>query len=322
MTDGQNGEQEVEVEVEVEEIVLDDLDEKDIDDMSYEEVEAVLAASKLESEEEKPEEDDSGTPEEEEDQPEEESKEEVSAFVFDDSEYVKSGWNQDQIDIIQKKEEQIFNKENFIKKQSTEIGESRKKEASLKTKEKNLEASLESLKVKEEELKEDFDYNPEAYNKVVSERMNTQNDLSNVSNEIKNIDKEGLVISNIPDFDTLLKSGIEDVIREDAKRAGWDSEKIDSAVKEFKSGGWKNLDANQTIVIADRARSKNKIKEQSETIKNLSKKPDNIGKKIAKVANQRPIVKTNSASTETSKDVDDMSYDELTAFLNKAKNKK
>ena len=317
MTDAQNeGQEQEEV---VEEIVAEDLDEKDIDDMSYEEVEAALEASRSELAE-ATEDEGSGTPDE--DQPDESIKEEGPAFVFDDSEYVKSGWNKDQIDVIKKKEEQIYNKENFIKKQSVEIGESRKKEASLKTKEKELENQVSILSKKEEELKEDFDEDPEAYNRVVSERINTEASLASVSSEIKNIDKESLVIGNVPDFNELLGDGIEDVIREDAKRAGWDAERIELAVKEFKAGAWKNLDANQTIVIADRARLKKKVRDQEATIKNLSKKPDNIGKKIAEVANQRPVVKTNTGGTDTSKEVDDMSYEELDAFLKKAKNKK
>jgi hypothetical protein len=301
--------------------------EKEVKDMDYTDLTAELSRIKSEAtgapEKTQPEDDkknieDNPSGEKTPEQTADDKKEE---FVFDDTTYKEKGWSDEQISVIRSKEEQLWHKEQFINKRNAEIGSSRKKEVEFSQKEQELRQRISDLEAKETELKDNFYNNPDEYNKTVSDKVKNQIELDRIAAEKRFIAAEQAVYSKVPDFADLLDKDIPEVIRQDGIKFGLNPAETEKVIGKFKRGEWRYIKAEDIIGLAEKARFIKEIRIRDEKIKELSTAPDEVGKKIQKIASQRPVISGGSSSKNNEKSVDDMTYEELQRELNEHKNK-
>ena len=310
----------VDEEVVKEEVIEEDnLDEKDVDDMTEDDRKQYLETN-------------SGTPEDSTDEVVEEDVDDKEdddtatdkkkgtsddLFEFDDSEYREKGYSDEVIEDLKKKDERIFHQKKFNDRQSAEVGETRKKKADLEVQEQSLKTRISEFDAKEQELKDDFFENPEPYNKAIAGKIEAENKLKIVADEKQMLTNESIVLGKVPEFADLIDNEISEIVKADVEKQGLDPAKVELAVKEFKSGQWKALNPTIIINLAEKAKLMRTVKDKDALIKKLQNNdsPDVVGKKIAKVAGQRPTAKIGSSAKEIEKDVDAMSEQERLDYL-------
>jgi TusA-related sulfurtransferase len=223
----------------------------------------------------------------------EDSSENIDEIVFEDDkqrEYVES---------LKKEREtfkqQLEEKQKFIDRQGTEIGNLRKSETRLR----EIENKIKEAESTRDNLAEDFFDNRDEYDKSTKE-------LSRLEHERKIVEKELSIVNisrAIPDYDDLKKTEIIEVLKEDGA--------LDYEIPAF----LEQLDSNPVLAIqiAKRAGLLRQIKAYNSKLDSKSKDSDNLGKKIDNVNASRtiPSSKTNGSSSGYNKLPHSMSDAEL-----------
>lgn len=219
-------------------------------------------------------------------------------FVFDDKIYREKNIPDEAIDIIRSKEKQVWHKEKFIQKQTAEVGLARKRELDIQQREADLERKKQEILSKEEEVKEQFYDNPNAYEDHVFQKKQVNQELDSIKQQRFAMQNEQLIRNKVPDIDSLMVNEMPQILKNDLISSGYSSVQADELVSRIKQGGWKYENPQHVFLLADRARKEKELNTYREKLRNISTTPDDVGKKIAQVANQRPNVPTSSYSVE------------------------
>lgn len=236
-------------------------------------------------------------------------------FVFDEKSYRDNGWKDDQIEILRKKERQLYEKEKFIHRQESEVAAARKKEVEIDKRAQELNQKLSMIQSNENDLKDRFYDDPDTYNKAIVEKQLAQRELDKLNFERKAIENQKIIFSNIPEFNELLSEEIPEIIKKDCSLRGIPSYEADNIIREVRNGGWAYEDLSIVLNIAEKARLLRENKRLQYSLRNISNSPDDVGRKIAQVANQRPIVQTSVSSDMPLQDPSNMTDAEIEAEL-------
>lgn len=292
----------------------------DVDSMSTEEVSRELASLKGAKDE--------GTPEVIITQPEASEPEvkvetvdvktEDNGFLFNEEEYLSQGWTKGQVDVLRKKEEQIWNKERFIQRQESEVSSARKRELELQQKEQEINQKLSDIASRKESLKDQFYDNPDAYNEAIASEFDIRRQQQEVASQRQSLATQKLVYERVPEFQSLMDTEIPNVLREDAQRAGYTELQTQELLNGFKNG-WASADPRDVLVVAEKARLRSEISHLKSQVSTISQTPDQVGKKIAQIANQRPIVNSSGNTESSIRDIESMSDEEVAIELKELK---
>jgi len=209
-------------------------------------------------------------------------------FVFDSTKYQDMSFSEEQLVLLEKKDKQIYHEQKMIQRQSQEVAEARRKELEIQQKEIELQNAIKQKAEMAEQLKDNFYSDPVAYEKAVIERNEAEKQLAALSAQRGRAERQKLVMEAIPEFMTL-KNEIAEVIRADMKRVNQEhlaAQYIDS----FNEGNWTNMDPLTTIAIAERAKLIKTTREYEAKLKSVIQTPDVLGKKLATISNQRPVI--------------------------------
>jgi hypothetical protein len=221
-------------------------------------------------------------------------------FKFDDTKYRNEGWTEAQIKIKKSDELQIFHKQKLIEKQSLEVGLARKRSEELARKE--AELAQKKLEIDQRlAVAEDNFYDDKAgYSKVIADKIKLEQEQREIETQKIASHNEKEILSRVPELESLMDNEILEVIKQDSSRLGLSDLDAENTYREFKQT-WKTFPNTQTILyIAERAKLFREIKQRDEKIKALSHTPDTVGKNIAKIASQRPVVKAGVTDTNAS----------------------
>lgn len=244
-------------------------------------------------------------------------------FVFDDKAYRDQGFNDAQLEILKKKDKQIWHEQQMIQRQSNEVAEARKKEIEIAARERELAEKLSEASQKVEELKDDVYSDPEAYKNAIIEEQRLREEQSRLVQESKANNTKNIVLNAIPNLNDLMPE-IEQVIKEEAKLYGLaeNDPQVLTAVQNVKQGNWVHGQPQKVIEVALRAKLLKENQEYKQKLKEISSSPDTVGKKIAQIASQRPIPTTTYTSENkvyTREEISGMSDAELKEALRRAR---
>lgn len=297
---------------------------KSVQEMSYEEVTKELSSAIAEAIEEQPETTDvevsvDDTTKASEPVAKEEPKptvaDEPDDFKFDETKYREDGWSDNQIELLRKKERQVFEKDKFIARQAHEVGAARKREMELQKKEQEIQAKIAEVSGQKETLKDSFYQDPKAYEQAVFQEMEFKRQQEEIQRQRQELTTKRIIQDTIPEFNHLLESGeLIQVVREDLARAGYDQSDIENVANTFKTS-WTKMNPQDLVVIGEKAKARARVNELERKVALMSQSPDVIGKKIAQVAGQRPTPRSAPSASPVSRDPSNMSEDEILAEL-------
>lgn len=183
----------------------------------------------------------------------------------------------------EKLKKQLKDKEAFIQRQANEVGELRKKAATLR-----------------QEARDSVDPS-EAAEKVMDARA-AESEAASVERQIRTNSTEAFIEGQIPEFKSLVDD-MAALVTEDARRMGTAEETIAAVIRNFKTDPY-STPPEVLYNIAARASERKKamalesqIKELSAKIANLSKKPDEALKRADEAARKSPVMTAASSGT-------------------------
>jgi hypothetical protein len=106
-----------------------------------------------------------------------------------------------------------------------------------------------------------------------------------------------------------------DVIKQDHVQLGLSDLDAEKAYRDFKQTWKTNQNTMFVLYVAERAKLFRELAQRDEKIKSLSHTPDTVGKNIAKIASQRPVIKAGASEITHQKDIKDMTDEEIEAEL-------
>lgn len=266
---------------------------------------------------------DSGTPTPDEQARPEDNNESKDVFVWDESKYKDLTLSPEISEVIKKKDEQIFHKELAFQRHTKEVDLSRKHEFEYQQKERQLIEQQKKLAEVEEQIRESFYDDPQAYDNHVFSRKQVDQELQNLQVQRQALVNEQVIRTNMPDIDTVASTKeFQESLRRELIIDGASENETSLVMEQWKHGEWKYAVHSKVLSIAEKAKYQIEINKYKEQIAKLSQSPDEVGRKIAQVANQRPNVPAGSYSVErtyTTQEIKSMSDAEIKEALAKSR---
>lgn len=185
-------------------------------------------------------------------------------------------------------QQQLKDKELFIQRRNTEIGDLRKQ----------LEAKRQTL---ENELETFDQFDPRGIAQREIQLAQTTQQLADL--QVKEVIETNRVVlkDRYPNFQELVDD-MSEIATGDLKGLGYD----DTTISQLLSGFKANPYAEQTgtlLNLADRARLNRENRELKSKLKDLEKQPEEVLKKVEKAFNTRPTVTASAGQASASKQV-------------------
>lgn len=219
---------------------------------------------------------------------------ENAEFAFDKDSY-KDKKPEELIAELEKVQKQVFHKEQFIKKQSEEVGTTRKEIAQIAQTKKSLEQQLATLQEQAKTIYDDVEAKEN-----LKQQAHVENNLESVTQRESSILFEQQIRSQLPEVDDLINTTVPDIVRAMAKANGKDDYAAENYVSYFKTGQWRNAGDQEADIVRDvfnRASYQYEIVKRDQKIAELQKngtnQAQNVAANIRKVAQQNPV-STNS----------------------------